>query len=162
MKLVMGALSVAVAVSAFPEDKRASASHGFGPSATGNTSKQEPQTAMKIRIEMAGTNLSATLDDSRTARDFASLLPLSLSLEDYAATEKISQLPRRLSTEGAPDAITPKAGDIAYYAPWGNLAIFHKDFDHSPGLVRLGRLDSGVDAMRQRGPLQVTIRRAGP
>lgn len=115
---------------------------------------------MKIRIETAGTTLFATLDDNPSARDFAALLPLSLTLNDYAATEKISDLPRRLSTEGAPAAITPQAGDLTYYAPWGNLAIFHKDFRRSPGLVRLGTLDSGIELMRQPGPLPVTIRRA--
>jgi hypothetical protein len=31
-------------------------------------------------------------------------------------------------------------GDITYYAPWGNLAIFYRDFGYSPGLVRLGHI----------------------
>ncbi len=53
----------------------------------------------------------------------ASLLPLSVTLTDYASTEKISDLPRRLATDGAPDGFDPSAGDIGYYAPWGNLAI---------------------------------------
>lgn len=122
----------------------------------------KPQAAaMKVSIEIAGTAISATLDDSQTARDFAALLPLSLTLEDFAETEKISQLPRRLSTEGAPGGITPKAGDLAYYEPWGNLAIFHKDFRHSPKLVRLGTLDSGLELIRQRGAVKVTIRQFG-
>ncbi len=116
---------------------------------------------MKICIEIAGKAISATLDDTPTARDFASLLPLSLMLEDFAETEKVSQLPRRLSTEGAPEAITPKAGELAYYEPWGNLAIFHKDFRRSPRLVRLGVLDSGIELIRLRGPLKITIRKSG-
>lgn len=52
------------------------------------------------------------------------------------------------------------AGDIAYYAPWGNLAIFHREFGYSSGLVRLGRLDSGVEALSGRGALRATIERA--
>ena len=67
--------------------------------------------------------ISGTLTDSPTARDFASLLPLTVTLKDYAGTEKISDLPKRLSTEGAPKGFDPSVGDIAYYAPWGNLAI---------------------------------------
>jgi hypothetical protein len=61
--------------------------------------------------------VTGTLADSEAARDFASLLPLSLTLEDYAATEKISDLPKPLSTSSAPAGITPKVGDLAYYAP---------------------------------------------
>lgn len=114
---------------------------------------------MRISIEIEGTTITATLEDSEAARDFASLLPLMLTLEDYASTEKISDLPKRLSTTGAPDGITPKVGDLAYYAPWGNLAIFHKDFRYSSGLVKLGKLDSGIELMRRPGAFKVTIRK---
>ena len=62
---------------------------------------------MKIRMIVEGTPLTPTLDDSAAAWDFASLLPLSLTLTDYAATEKVSDLPRRLSTEGAPACRNP-------------------------------------------------------
>ena len=114
---------------------------------------------MQISMDIEGTTITATLENSEVARDFASLLPLSLTLEDYASAEKISDLPRRLSTMGAPSGITPWAGDVTYYAPWGNLAIFHKAFRHSSGLVKLGTLDSGVGIMRRPGPLKVTIRK---
>jgi hypothetical protein len=103
--------------------------------------------------------LTATLDDNATSRDFASLLPLTLTLEDYAATEKVSDLPKRLSTAGAPDGHEPSAGDLTYYAPWGNLAIFHKDFRYSTGLVKLGRFDVGVEVMKTSASLKVTIER---
>jgi hypothetical protein len=87
------------------------------------------------------------------------LLPLQLTLEDHAATEKISDLPRRLSIAGAPAGTTPSAGDIAYYSPWGNLALFHRPFRYSEGLVTLGRIDTGVEALRRPGRLTVTIER---
>ena len=114
---------------------------------------------MKISIIIEGTPITATLADNATSRDFVSLLPLDLTLEDYAATEKISDLPRRLSTEGAPAGVEPTVGDVTYYAPWGNLAIFHKDFRYSDGLIRLGTIDAGVEALRQPGPIRATIER---
>lgn len=76
---------------------------------------------------------------------------------NYAATEKISYLPRKLSTAGAPAGSDPSAGDITYYAPWGNLAIFYKDFGYSRGLIQLGRIDSGIEALNVPGSLKVTI-----
>jgi hypothetical protein len=45
---------------------------------------------MKIHIEVEGKKISATLVDNATSRDFISLLPLTLTLRDYAGTEKIS------------------------------------------------------------------------
>jgi hypothetical protein len=110
-------------------------------------------------LDVEGTVMAATLEDTAVARDFAALLPLELSLDDYASTEKIAYLPRKLSTAGAPRGSDARVGDITYYAPWGNLALFHKDFEYSPGLVRLGRLDAGVEALRRLGPLRATIER---
>jgi len=115
---------------------------------------------MKIRIQLAGRSLTATLENSDAARDFLSLLPMTLTLTDYNSTEKIANLPRKLSTQDAPAGVDPDVGDIAYYAPWGNLAVFYRDFGYSSGLVKLGRLHSGVEFLRGRGPLRVTIQRA--
>jgi hypothetical protein len=115
---------------------------------------------MQIRLDLEGTPLAATLDDTEAARDFVSLLPLTLTFEDYAATEKVGDLPRKLSTAGAPAGTAASPGDIAHYAPWGNLAVFYRSFGYSTGLVRLGRLDDpevGVAALRRPGPLRVKI-----
>ena len=118
---------------------------------------------MRIQLSAGGVVIATgSLDDHPSARDFAALLPLALTLEDYEATEKIADLPRPLSTVGAPQGYTPSAGDVCFYAPWGNLAIFHAHFAYSAGLVRLGRLDAGVDALRRAGPLAVRIDIAQP
>ena len=82
---------------------------------------------------------------------------MELTLTDYAATEKIGELPRKLSAKGAPPGIDPAVGDLAYYSPWGNLAIYYKDFGYSSGLVKLGRIDSGLEALSRPGPLRATI-----
>ena len=116
--------------------------------------------SMKINIDVEGITITATLDDSPAARDFASLLPLTLTLEDYNSTEKISTLARRISVEGAPAGIDPSPGDLTYYAPWGNLAIFYKDFGYSRGLVKLGAIVSGEEALNVPGSVKVTIRLA--
>jgi hypothetical protein len=129
---------------------------GWTPAAhdTGATKIVAP---MKIRMSSEGTPITATLDDNATSRDFVSLLPLTLTLKDYAATEKISDLPRKLSTAGAPPGNEPHVGDFSYYAPWGNLALFYRDFDYSVGLVKLGTIDAGVEVLRRPGSLRVKV-----
>jgi hypothetical protein len=129
------------------------AAHGTAPTAATDT--------MKIRLTINGTAISATLTTNGSAKDFLSLLPITLTLDDYAATEKIAYLPRKLSTAGAPTGSDPSVGDIAYYAPWGNLAIFYKDAPYAKGLVPLGRIEAGIEALRVSGPLKVTIERVG-
>lgn len=114
---------------------------------------------MRIRITTTDQVFTAVLDDSETARDFASLLPIEVTLDDYNRTEKVADLPRRLSTTGAPDGADPVVGDIAYYAPWGNLAIYYRDFAWSRGLIRLGRLegDTSLLAAAEAGRARIEI-----
>lgn len=112
---------------------------------------------MQIKITVEYTEITATLIDSQTTQDFIALLPLTLTLEDYGNTEKISYLPERLSTGDAPEGIDPSVGDITYYAPWGNLAIFIRDFSYSSGLILLGKINDDIDALNVPGSLTVTL-----
>jgi hypothetical protein len=80
-----------------------------------------------------------------------------MELQDYNNTEKIADLPKKLSTQDAPEGFTPNIGDIAYYAPWGNIAIFYKKFRYSAGLIRLGTITQGVDLFHASGQLSATI-----
>jgi hypothetical protein len=60
-----------------------------------------------------------------------------------------------------PAGADPSAGDIAYYAPWGNRALYYKDFAYSDGLILLGKLDGGAAALGVPGSLRVTIELQG-
>jgi hypothetical protein len=145
-------MSLALATSSL-----AAAARGAENSATTRETSNEKASTMKIQIKVGGKTLSATLADNPTSKDFVSLLPLTLTLKNYAATEKISNLPKRLSTQGAPAGCDPDVGDITYYAPWGNLAIFYKDFGYSDGLVKLGKIDGDVEVLKTSGALTATI-----
>ena len=121
--------------------------------------KQEKVMTQKLLIEVGDKTLTATMFDNAAAKDLLAQLPLTLTLNDYNNTEKIATPPKKLSTAGAPDGFEPVAGDIAYYAPWGNLAIFYKDFRYSRNLIRLGKIDGdGIKSLRVSGDVKVTIR----
>lgn len=126
-------------------------------SIAGAVSARAEDAAMQIHFTLGETVVTASLEDNPATRDFLAMLPLTVTLEDYASTEKIAYLPKRLSTEGAPDGIEPKKGDLTYYAPWGNLALFQKDFRYSSGLLKLGRIDKGFEALLKPGSANVTI-----
>ncbi|WP_033220275.1 cyclophilin-like fold protein [Kitasatospora phosalacinea] len=103
---------------------------------------------MDIRVTLDGTPARAVLNDSPAARDLTALLPLTVDLEDFHGTERIGYPPRGLTTADAPAPVAAKPGDLAYYAPWGNLALFHRD---GPGpsadLLVLGHLDADPDVL---------------
>jgi len=115
--------------------------------------------AMKIKMTINGNTVTATLDDTTAAQSFYRLLPMTLELEDYTSTEKIAYPDSKLDVSEAPEGYKPSAGDITYYAPWGNLALFYKSFGYARGLVRLGELDDGADILRFTGKQKVVFER---
>jgi hypothetical protein len=116
---------------------------------------QEP-TGMKIRMVFNGQTLTGTLYDNASARDFYSMLPLDMTIDNYANNEKIAYLPRELTLEGSGPFSNEQPGDICYFAPWGNLALFYAGYRYSSGLVRLGRFDDFQPLLtRGKFPLRV-------
>lgn len=102
---------------------------------------------IRLRLTFDGGEAVVALYDNAASADLLTLLPLEVSFEDYNATEKIATLPRSLTTAGAPDGFEPRVGDFAYYAPWGNLSVFYRDFRYSEQLVSLGVFESGLEEM---------------
>lgn len=115
------------------------------------------QEFMKLKITIGENTATAILYDNPTSRDFATMLPLTVEMEDYANTEKIFHLSRKLSTENAPDGFDPSEGDITLYAPWGNIALFYKDFSYSNGVIPLGKITNGIAYFKVKGKITVTI-----
>jgi hypothetical protein len=126
--------------------------------APGGQRNQPESGDLHISLTVGSTAHRATLRDTPAGRDFAALLPLSLTLRDFAGTEKISDLPSRLSTAEAPAGAAADGGDIAFYAPWGNLAIFYRPSGYAQGLIVFGRLETGMDHLAAAtGDVPVTI-----
>jgi hypothetical protein len=65
---------------------------------------------MLVRIVIDDSEIQCSLDDTATAREFAALLPLTLTLADSHGTERIADLPRRLTTTEAPPGTEPRCG----------------------------------------------------
>ncbi len=115
------------------------------------------ESTIKIRFVFDDRTVTATLNDSPSTQDFIAQLPLTVELEDYASTEKIAYLPSKLTKEGAPAGMSSKAGDISYYAPWGNLVVFYKNFGYASGLIDLGKVDGELSRFTSGGSMKVTI-----
>ena len=122
-----------------------------------DASLNEKGAAMRLRFVFADQDFTATLEDNTPARDLFSILPLELKITDYSTNEKIAYLPRKLKEEGSGPFGNEAVGDLCYYAPWGNLALFYGPYGWSHGLIRLGRLDHGPAPLSVRGehPLHV-------
>ena len=141
---------------------------GVALAASGASVRAEPESrrggaegrhaVIAIEIVSNDRRWTARIDATPVGRDFLAQLPLELTLKNYGGNEKIADLPRPLTRKDAPAAATPLAGDVAFYAPWGNLAIFYRNGHHSPGLIPPGRIDGGVGGLDNDGPIKVLLR----
>lgn len=124
-----------------------------------NTASPRKEAAMRLRFAFADQEFTATLEDNPSARDLFSLLPLDLTVSDYATNEKIAHLPRKLTEDGSGRFSSEAVGDLCYYAPWGNLALFYGSYRWSRGLIRLGRLDGSFEPLLVRGEFPLSVSR---
>lgn len=106
--------------------------------------KEEKSMHTAIRLIAGNHEVIIDMFDNPASSDFLALLPLTLEFSDYANTEKIATLPRKLNTQGSPTA-KQASGDFTYYAPWGNLAFFYRGSGSDGQLYVLGRIRSGKE-----------------
>ena len=112
---------------------------------------------MKVKITLDNQVHYGTLADNPSARSLFQQLPFTLPLEDYAASEKIARPQFKLNTAEAPARYRDKPGDITYYAPWGNLALFYKGSADADGLIYLGKFDGDYSALNHAKTITVDV-----
>lgn len=126
------------------------------------TMKQDGATKsekMKIGLRVNDKISTATMIDSKTTRDFVALLPLTVTMNDLFGREKYGHLLKAISTEGE-RAYKYDVGDIAYWSPGPDVAIFYRQDGERippPGIIIIGRVDSGVESFNVAGPVKVTM-----
>lgn len=102
-----------------------------------------------------GDKIIFQLNNSPAADEFYNQLPLSIQAEDYAGSEKIFYLPEELNTSNTPMAQGP-VGTLAYYEPWGNVAIFYGECGGTSGLYELGEAIFGTEFIAElNGEIQI-------
>ena len=131
--------------SAEASESRSTSSQAMGPSSSNATAPETGEKKLKLTIN--GQEFDVTLYDTPAANALYDMLPLELNFEDFNGIEKIAYIDSELPIEGEPDAFDPDVSDLCLYAPWGNLSIFYKDFRSSNGLISLGHIDSGIEAI---------------
>lgn len=115
--------------------------------------------SMKINIKVGDKIVTATLIDNPTTRDFISLLPLTLTMNDLFGKEKFARLPRAISEEGERTK-TYEVGDIIYWSPGPDVAIYYRHDGQEipdPGIITIGKIDAGVEAFNVPGSINVAV-----
>ncbi len=115
--------------------------------------------SMKLKITIGETILTASLIKSKTTDDFIKLLPFNLTMTDLFGREKYGELLKAISTEGK-RSYNYEVGDIGYWSPSHDLAIYYKDDGESipnPGIIVIGRIESVIKVLTVPGSVKLKI-----
>jgi hypothetical protein len=116
----------------------------------------------RVRITIGDKSIEATLADSDAARDFASLLPLTLAMNDLFRREKFATLPRAISERGK-RTHDFAVGIIGYWPPGPDVAIFYRQDGEripDPGLIIIGKIKASIEAFAVPGAIRATFERS--
>lgn len=109
---------------------------------------------MRMQVSDGTHTIVFQLNDSPSAVSLYNQLPFDATVENYGSNEKIFTPPAALDkTDGIEGG--GKAGGIAYFSPWGNIAMYYGNFSSYPGLYLLGEATSGTE---QISALSGTVR----
>lgn len=124
------------------------------PSPAPSPSSEKTVEGTVVRFTAGDASADVTIGaDSPATRDFLSMLPMTLELEEFNGREKIGDLPRELHWQGSPGS-APEDGDLIYYVPWGNLGFCYDacGIGYSDQTIHLGTYDAGeADLARFEG-----------
>ncbi|WP_216651544.1 cyclophilin-like fold protein [Actinomadura litoris] len=112
-----------------------------------------------VRFTARGVSVDVVIGaDSATTRDFLSMLPLTLTLEEFSGREKIGYLPRKLDTAGSPGS-DPEDGDLIYFVPWRTLGFYYNTagIGHSDQVIHLGTYKATAELLEKLQGGDVTV-----
>ncbi|MDH2432468.1 cyclophilin-like fold protein [Pokkaliibacter sp. MBI-7] len=110
-------------------------------------------------MKVGERRFAITLADTAAARAFATLLPLTLEMEELNGNEKKKALPRSLPTDASRPG-TIHSGDLLL---WGEhtIVVFYQTFSSPYAYTRLGRVDdpAGLAQVLGAGDVRVAFLR---
>ena len=129
-----------------------------GTESPARTESPERNTEATVVTFTAGSVVvEAVIEDTPTGRSFVAMLPMTLTFSDFGGAEKVASPQAAFDYSGA-SGMTPAAGDLFSYRPWGNLGFFYDagSATYSESLVRIGTTDD-LDEIERLDGQRVTI-----
>lgn len=117
----------------------------------------ENQMNRSMTIRVGDHSFEATLEDNATARAFAALLPMTVTMNELNGNEKYHYLSENLPTNSYRPG-TIRNGDLMLYG-FNCVVLFYETFSSSYSYTRFGQLDnpSGLASALGQGNVTVTF-----
>jgi hypothetical protein len=121
------------------------------------------QSGQAVRIRLGDHSFEATLNASAAAREFASMLPITIAMDDLMGREKTGVLPHALSSPANGSSHYDK-GDLGYWKPRHSFVIYYRQDGEPlppPGIVLLGKVAGDLSAFEGDKSQRVTVEPVG-
>jgi hypothetical protein len=147
LSLVVLASSAAIALGACAAPAAENTTASAAPATTvpaaieSSAPAEAPTDGTSITITAGDVVLTATLNDSQVAQDFAATLPVTLPWFRNAGIEYITELSAPM-TESGPFYTNVQPGDIVYYNPLDSITIIYEETSSVPTLTKMGEITS--------------------
>lgn len=112
----------------------------------------------KIIIEIAGQKIPATLNNTKTAREFAKLLPFQCHATHYEF-DFCAVADKNLPTEASEQTKGWKNGDIGYGGGWFSVLVDGEEQSQSYQMMIIGHIDEDyLDTARHiQGSVEIKV-----
>jgi hypothetical protein len=144
---------------------------GTAPAGSGSAGQTAPQSQpltfsspLDIQLSVGGRSVLGQIEPTVAGRDLVSKLPLTLTFDDRFSHAKTAVLPTPIDVDPSVAVRDYRTGDIAYWPEGGQIAVIYgPDGAAVPedGLVPLGRITAGLDALAAGANTEITIRVTG-
>ncbi len=110
-----------------------------------------------INLKINNKEYKLILYDNQTAKEFLSMMPLTITMNDLNANEKYHNLNKTLTTQSSRGG-SIKTGDFMLY---GNncLVLFYENFSTSYSYTKIGYIEntSGLKDSLGKGSVEITF-----
>lgn len=116
----------------------------------------------KVRITAGAHTMTATFLDNATTRALVAKFPLTVPMMNLYGRELVYRFPDPLP---ANETTTSgyEVGDIVYWTPRHSFVLMYaQNGERISNLQKIGRVDSGVEAMKSLGDVTVTFEAMNP
>lgn len=122
-----------------------------------NETNNKETMSNKITVRINNNAFAATLENNATARAFAALLPMEITMQELNGNEKYYYLQQPLPTSTYRPG-TIHSGDLMLYGS-NCLVLFYETFSSSYSYTPIGRLDNpqGIEQALDGGDTTVTF-----
>ena len=132
-----------------------------GAGGTMDNIKAENAETTPVILEMNGKEIKAVLNDTLTAREFAKLLPYSVTVS-RAADDLCGSVSEDLPFDKSEGRKSWKIGEIGWFGGWFTILVDHEEkFSNMPGVMIIGRIDDEyIETVKAfKGRVEITVRK---